>query len=207
MPISDGETETIAVVHQGIPQIPFDLFVKKNYNYSCEALRRPACGLRFTDAFGNLVYQVHHHRLSLSSSSPSARHKSVLFDASGNPLLSIFRSGNGSWKGFNGDSGREQDLLLRVERTLNTFSKIELDIFLTGPNGENSTFKMRGCLFWRSCTIYQDNAIVAQTSLMYKLGLGKVFVRRSKFRVTLFPGFADHTFIAALILIFLDGRK
>ncbi|GMH12354.1 hypothetical protein Nepgr_014195 [Nepenthes gracilis] len=196
--MSTSDREPVAVM--GISQIPVDLFIKKKNKYKSFSPSPSASYLQFTDAFGNLVYM-------LNDAFSSTCRKRVLVDASGNPLLSVFRSNNGTWEGFKGDSSRDEDLLLKVERTLNTFGKIELNVFFTGPNGEESTFKMKGCLFWRSCTVYRENSIVAQTSLMYKLGLGKFFVRRSKFRVTVFPGFADHAFIAALILIFLDGRK
>ncbi|GAB2274256.1 hypothetical protein Dimus_009021 [Dionaea muscipula] len=221
--LDDGEAATAAEVvqvHQGIPQIPVDLFVnkkrqkKKNDSSSssskCFFPLSAGRRLRFTDAFGNLVYEVADSFSSAPSSpsSSSLRPLRVLLDASGNSVLSIFRSSDDdSWKVFQGDSSKDEDLLLTVERTLNTFEKIELQVLLKGANGKDSSFKMKGCLFWRSCTIYEDNRILAQTSLMYKLGLGKVFVRRSKFRVTTFPGFTDLTSIAALVLIFLDGRK
>ncbi|KAL6517450.1 hypothetical protein OROMI_033151 [Orobanche minor] len=42
---------------------------------------------------------------------------------------------------------------------------------------------------------------------MYKLGVGKIFVRRSRFRVTFFPGFADHSLVASRIVIYFDGIK
>lgn len=44
-----------------------------------------------------------------------------------------------------------------------------------------------------------------QTSLMYKLG--KAFVGRCKFRLTIFPGSGDHAVVMALIVIFFDGRR
>lgn len=46
-----------------------------------------------------------------------------------------------------------------------------------------------------------------QTSLMYKLGMGKVFVPRNRFRLTIFPGFADRSLVACLIAVYFDGRK
>lgn len=46
-----------------------------------------------------------------------------------------------------------------------------------------------------------------QTSLMYKLGIQNVVVPRNRFRVTIFPGYADNDFIVALIVIFFYGRK
>ncbi|XP_021716792.1 protein LURP-one-related 7-like [Chenopodium quinoa] len=185
--------ETVVEVHQGIPQIPIDLFVKKNRK-----------GVRFFDAFGNLRYKV----ADASPLSPRQNHGlrgRVLLDSSGNPLVSIFRFHDGSWKGFKGNSCEE--LIFKAEQTLNTFNKVEFSVNVAGDDGTNLTFAIRGCVFWRTCTIYQDKFIVAQTNLMYKLGFRKHFVGRSKFRVTIIPGYSDYNFIASLILVFLDGRK
>ncbi|KAJ8440193.1 hypothetical protein Cgig2_023958 [Carnegiea gigantea] len=169
-------------VHQGIPQIPFDLFVKKTLNR-----------VLFTDAYGNLVYvgKSHHHSF-LSPSHPSR----ALFDSSGNPLIAIIRNNDGC----------SEELLFSVEQTLNTSSKMEFDIVLVREDAEAVALTMRGCPYWRSCTIYQDKSIVAQTNLMHKLGFKKLFAWRNEFRVTFFPGFSNYNLIAALLLIFLDGR-
>jgi hypothetical protein len=43
-----------------------------------------------------------------------------------------------------------------------------------------------------------------QTSLMYKLH--QIYARRSKYRLTIFPGSVDHSLIASLIVIFLYGQ-
>lgn len=67
---------------------------------------------------------------------------------------------DGSWKGFKGDGCEE--LFFKVEQKLNSFNKIELSVTLAGENGANLNFAMRGCVFWRTCTIYQDKFIVAQ---------------------------------------------
>lgn len=184
--------ETVVEVLEGIPQIPIDLFVKTNRK-----------GVDFSDAFGNLRYKV-------ADASPLSPHTNglrgrVLLDSSGNSLVSIFRSPDGSWKGFKGDGCEE--LLFKAEQTLNTFSRVEFNVNLTGEDGASCTFAMRGCVFWRTCTIYQDKLVIAQINLMYKLGFRKHFVGRSKFRVTIFPGFSDYKFIASLVLVFLDGRK
>ncbi|GAB2223453.1 hypothetical protein Droror1_Dr00017594 [Drosera rotundifolia] len=214
VPSSEEEPQ----VQQGIPQIPVDLFVsikrqtkkkngRKNYYHYIFPLLAGRC-LKFTDTFGNLVYESVDFCSSSYSSSSSFRPLCKLLDASGISVFSIFRSFDGDcWKGYKGDSSEDKDLLLTVHRLLNTSSKIEFNILVNSSNGKTSSFNMKGCLFWRSCTIYKDNFVLAQTSLMYKLGLGKVLVRRSRFRVTVFPGFADLRTIAALALIFLDGRN
>ncbi|THG08298.1 hypothetical protein TEA_019962 [Camellia sinensis var. sinensis] len=117
-------------------------------------------------------------------------------DSSGNL---VFR--NGSWQGFKRDNS-EEVMIFRVERTLNALFRTELDVFPVGENGEESKsdFKMKGSPFHRSCTIYSGNSIMAQTSLMYKLGIQKVLVPRHRFRLTIFPGFVDHAFVFHLML-------
>ncbi|CAL5424664.1 unnamed protein product [Camellia sinensis] len=177
-------------------QIAIDLFVSKKRH----GVTRGG-GLRFKDSSGNLVFRVERqsHKSAL---------KRVLFDASGNPLIYIHRNQNGSWQGFKRDNS-EEVMIFRVERTLNALFRTELDVFPVGENGEESKsdFKMKGSPFHRSCTIYSGNSIMAQTSLMYKLGIQKVLVPRHRFRLTIFPGFVDHAFVVALIVIFFDGRK
>ena len=78
---------------------------------------------------------------------------------------------DGSWQCFRGD-GSGEDLIFRVERTLNTLTRTEFNIFLGGANCEDSTdFKMKGCPFQRSCTIYKGNSIVAQVLMLTTLQL------------------------------------
>ncbi|XP_076928279.1 protein LURP-one-related 7-like [Bidens hawaiensis] len=113
----------------------------------------------------------------------------------------------GSSEGF---SSEVNDPIFRVERTTNTLTRVEFQVFLKNGdnnNNKNSDFKMRGSPFFRSCTIYKGDSIVAQTSLMYKLGIQNVLVPRNRFRLTIFPGYADHAFIVALTVVFFYGRK
>ncbi|PSS09532.1 Protein LURP-one-related like [Actinidia chinensis var. chinensis] len=178
-------------------QIPIDLFVSKSSGAD------GGDGLRFTDSSGNLVFRVERQ-------SPESSHKRVLVDASGNHLIYIHNKQNGSWQGFTGNNSEEKDLLFRVERTLNAFNRTEFKVFPVGENGgedSKSDFQMKGSPFYRSCTIYKGNSVLAQTSLMYKLGIQKVLVRRHKFRLTIFPGSVDHAFIVSLIVIYFHGRK
>ncbi|KAL8141368.1 hypothetical protein V2J09_007389 [Rumex salicifolius] len=182
----------IEAVEQGIPQIPFDLFVKKK----CKGL------LNITNSFKSQVYTV-----QIAACSDRHRRKRVLLNPSGVILITIYRYHDGSWRGFKGDDVADENLLFRVNRTLNTFDRIELDVFIIQQNGEESIFKIKGSVFWRSCTIYRGNQIAAQTSMMYTLGFRKIFVSRDKFRVTLFPGYSDFSILAALVAVFMDGRK
>lgn len=76
----------------------------------------------------------------------------------------IFLLQNGCWQGFRGDDSREENFLFRVERTVHTLSRTECEVFLVNGDleGLKSDFKMKGCPFQRSCTIYSGNSIVAQ---------------------------------------------
>lgn len=182
-----------APVYPAVVPIPVDLFVSKKH---------PGLNgdLGFADSLGNIVFKVNFDKSSKSS------FKRVLLDASGNPLITVFRDGKGSWQGFKGGDNREKDLIFRVKRTVKKLTRTELEVFLVGEISRESTpdFKVKGFPFQRSCTIYRSDSIVAQTSLMYKLH--QIYARRSKFRQTIFPGSVDHSLIASLIVIFLYGQ-
>ncbi|XAR60797.1 hypothetical protein NMG60_11034311 [Bertholletia excelsa] len=179
-------------------RIPIDLFVSKKRH----GLIRGGASLRYADSSGNLVYRV--ERVS-----PKSARKRVVLDSSGNPLIYIHRNKSGSWKCYKRENSEENDLIFRAEKTANAFNGTEFEIFSVGGNGEapKSDLKMKGSPFHRSCTVYKGESILAQTSLMYKLGIQKVLVWRHRFRLTIFPEFIDHAFIIALIAIFFDGRK
>lgn len=132
----------------------------------------------------------------------------LVVDPSGNPLISITRDVKGCWQVFKGDVSIEENLIFRVEKKLYRVNKAEFKILPISEVGEVSTdFKMKGSPFHRACTIYKSNSIVAQTSLMYKLGIQKVIVPRHRFRLTIFPGFEDRALVVALIGIYFHGRK
>ncbi|KAL5580601.1 hypothetical protein UlMin_013043 [Ulmus minor] len=172
--------------------IPVDLFVSKKHPGLDHG------DLCFVNSDGNMVYKATRPS-SLKSSSSSNR---ILLDAAGNPLILMCYNHNGCWQCFKGD-GVNKEMIARVQRTKNTLTRTELEVFVLGENGEEATpdFKVKGFPFQRSCTIYKGNQIVAQTSLMYKLN--QLFVKRGKFRLTIFPGSVDHTLVVALVVIFL----
>ncbi|XP_011080761.1 protein LURP-one-related 7 isoform X2 [Sesamum indicum] len=181
-------------------QIPFDLFVSKKN----KGLGSPG-NLRFTDSAGNSVYTV--RKLSHKSADNRPDYtKKLLLDSSGDTLFTINRKG--SWQGFRGND-EEKNLIFIVDKTLDELTRTEFKILLLGENNRDSKteLQMKGCPFKRACTIYKDDSIVAETSLMYKLGIGKIFVPRNRFRVTIFPGFNDHCLVASLIVIYFDGRR
>ncbi|MBA0609518.1 hypothetical protein Godav_021557, partial [Gossypium davidsonii] len=134
------------------------------------------------------------------SKSSFSHAKAILLDSAGNPLISLYPHNDGSWQGFKGDDG-DKNLIFKVQRVLTKFTRTELEVFLVSENqgqGElTCDFKVIGCHFQRSCTIYKGDSIVAQTSLMHKLR--KICVSRSKFRLTMFPSLEDPSLVVALV--------
>ncbi|KAL4572513.1 hypothetical protein LXL04_019292 [Taraxacum kok-saghyz] len=193
--------------------IPIDLFVSKKKPRNSTITTSSSSNLKFTDSSANLVFSVdpprshfRHRRLT----SPPPFFKRVLADSSGNPLISIAHNQKSTWQGYRNNSNEEKDLMFRVERTKNKHTTLEFQVFINNGNPNKSDFKMRGSPFHRSCTIYKEDSIVAQTSLMYKLGFQNVVVPRNKFRLTIFPGYADHDFVVALTLFlstYVCGRE
>ncbi|XP_022154859.1 protein LURP-one-related 7 [Momordica charantia] len=170
--------------------IPVDLFLSnKHPDY-------------LTNSSGDIIF-----RLSRQSSKSPSIDKILLLDAAAaaDPLISIHRHSKESWHGFKGDVG-EENLLFKVHRSINKLTRTEFKVFLHGENldDSNASLEMKGWPFQRSCTIYKGNTIVAQTSLMHKLN--QVWVRRGRFRLTIFPGSVDPALIVALVVIFFDGR-
>ncbi|KAK9280556.1 hypothetical protein L1049_014249 [Liquidambar formosana] len=192
----DTMASTAPVYPANLP-IPVDLFVSKKH----PGLTRGDLG--FADSSGDIVFTVNVE----PPKSALPRHKRVLLDAAGNPLISIYLGDDGCWQGFRGNDGMEnKELIFRVKTTRKTLTRTELEVFLVGENQEDSkaNFEARGCPFQRSCTIYEGNSIVAQTSLMYKLR--QVFVGRCRFLLTVFLGPVDHALFAAVIAIFFYGK-
>ncbi|XP_024967298.1 protein LURP-one-related 7 [Cynara cardunculus var. scolymus] len=184
--------------------IPIDLFVSKK-NPRHRIITSSGFSLRFTDSSANLVFSVDPPSIR-GSPAPPTFIKRLLTDASGNLLISIAHKQKAMWQGFREDSSEEKDVIFRVERTIKTLTRLEFQVFL--PNNK-SDLKMRGSPFYRSCTIYNGDSVLAQTSLMYKLGLQKkLLVPRNRFRLTIFPdGYAHRALIVALTAIFFHGRK
>ncbi|KAG4966425.1 hypothetical protein GLYMA_14G200600v4 [Glycine max] len=181
-------------------EIPIDLFGSKKHAGVSRGV------LAFTDESGNIVFRVNRHPPN-PNSSPLPKDKKLLLDASGNTLFSIYRYHNGSWKCYKGNSDENKELVFSVQRTLKTLTRVELEVLFAAErsNDEGCDLKVKGSPFQRSCCIYKDADLVAQSSLMYKLH--QMFVSRSKFRLTIFPGTIDHALIVALFVIFLSGRK
>ncbi|XP_039128296.1 protein LURP-one-related 7 [Dioscorea cayenensis subsp. rotundata] len=154
--------------------------------------------LTVNDAYGNLVYRV-----SGRSFSSSPRSIKTLFDASGTPLISAAFLDSG-WQGFKGNSWDSKDLVFTAQKSVYSAFKTEIIISMADGSVEDPklTYRLIGSPFFRSCTIYQENSIVAQTNLLYKLK--KVIYSRQKFRLTVYPE-VDHVLVLAMLIIFFGG--
>ncbi|KAL3715388.1 hypothetical protein ACJRO7_007163 [Eucalyptus globulus] len=206
VPTSDAAVPASDAAVPAILPIPIDLFGSKKHK------NLPRGELGFVDSSGNPVFRIVRQPKSSSLSSPPPpppprRDTKSLLDAAGDPILSIARGRKGSWQIFKVDHGKEKELICNVQRTRNSLTRTELEVLVIGEScgSLGSSFKMRGFPFQKSCTIYQGDSIVAQTSLMYKLH--QIYVRRGKFRLTIYPGSIDHAFIVALVVIFLSSGK
>ncbi|CAJ2652749.1 unnamed protein product [Trifolium pratense] len=196
------ELETSDCAYTGTEDhnIPIDLFGSKKH------AGVPRGILSFTDASGNIVFKVHRQPPNPTSSSPPKDTK-LLLDSNDNPLFSIHRYQNGTWKCYKGSGDENKELVFGVKRSVKTLTRVELEVLISGERLNDDVFDLKviGSPFKRSCSIYKDADLVAQSCLMYKLN--QIYVRRGKFRLTIFPGILDHSLIVALFVIFLNGRK
>ncbi|CAK8537909.1 unnamed protein product [Lathyrus sativus] len=182
--------------------IPIDLFGSKKH------AGLPRGILSFADSSGNILFKVHPQPPNPNSiSSPPPKNIKLLLDPNDVPLFSIHRHHNGNWKCYKGSGDGEKEIMFEVKRTVKTFTRIELEVNFSGErlNGDVCDLRVLGSPFKRSCSIYKNTDLVAQSSLMYKLN--QIYVSRSKFRLTIFPGSMDHAVVVALFVIFLNGRK
>lgn len=120
------------------------------------------------DASGNPLFSIHRHQVSqplflfFPSLSKKKRKKKeiprVIFT-----FFFVFWQ-NGSWKCYKGSGDKE--LVFRVQRTLKTLTRVELEVFFAGTersnDGDGCDLKVRGSPFQRSCNIYKDADLVAQ---------------------------------------------
>lgn len=81
------------------------------------------------------------------------------------------------WEGFRGESSRE--LIFRVYKKFQSKrliggGEIELEVLLVSSrnnynkeldSSKSDVIKIRGCPYYRSCTIYKNNSIMAQVSI------------------------------------------
>ncbi|CAN1266375.1 Protein LURP-one-related 7 [Linum perenne] len=193
----DGNDSPPVAANAGASQIPVDLFVSKKHPGV------PPGNLGFADSSGDVLFRV--ARLPSPKAWKSTWSKKLILNSSGSPLISLHRLDRGSWEGFKGGEDAEKEMIFRVQRTANKLCRAEFEVFLAGESSQDQSkpdFKVKGCCFQRSCTIYGGDSIVGQTSLMYKLH--QVHASRNKFRLTVFPGSIDHALVVALVVVFLS---
>jgi uncharacterized protein YxjI len=150
-----------------------------------------------TDANGGLVLKVKGSIFSL-------RHRRVLLDAAGQPLLSMQEkvfSMHNRWEVFRGDSANASDLLFTVKKSSMIQFKTEMDVFLAGNTAQQvCDFKIKGNYFDRSCAFYLGNSTTMVAQMNRKFTISNVLLDRDTFIVTVFPH-VDYVFIATLVVI------
>ncbi|XP_020276260.1 protein LURP-one-related 7 [Asparagus officinalis] len=173
-------------------QIPIDFMIRKGH------LGIIKDNLKVYDAYGNKLYRVT-GRSSPSSSSSSHRIK-TLFDVHGSPMISVVRRDDG-WQCFRGNNWDREDSVFTAKIVYDYKFRSELEVFLSGKEigDQIPNFTLKGNRFWRSCTIYSRDSIVAQTNPLYRLG--RVIYSRHKFRLTVYPGI-DHSLVIAMLITF-----
>lgn len=134
----------------------------------------------------------------------SIRHRRVLLDAAGQPLLSMQEkvfSMHHRWEVFRGDSTNASDLLFTVKKSSIIQLKTEMDVFLAGNTAEQvCDFKIKGSYFDRSCIFYLGNSNTMIAQMNRKFTVSNVLLGKDTFSVTVFP-YVDYVFIASLVVI------
>lgn len=73
------------------------------------------------------------------------------------------------WELHKGDVEKRKELVLTAKRTSNKFSKTELKVSFAGESSQHLVIK--GCPFQKSCTIYNQDSIVAQVRKTHLLSI------------------------------------
>ncbi|KAG8100257.1 hypothetical protein GUJ93_ZPchr0013g38002 [Zizania palustris] len=156
-----------------------------------------------TDANGAVVLRV-------KGTLFSVRHRRVLLDAAGLPILSMQEkvfSMHNRWEVFRGDSSNASDLLFTVKKSSIIQLKTEMDVFLAGNTAEQvCDFKIKGSYFDRSCVFYLGNSNTMIAQMNRKFTVSNVLLGKDTFGVTVFPQ-VDYVFIAALVVILDDVHR
>ncbi|KAI4365543.1 hypothetical protein MLD38_021520 [Melastoma candidum] len=121
------------------------------------------------DLSGNILFKVRGSVLSL-------RDRRVLFDAAGNPLLTLQRklvSMHRRWKAYRAESCDPRDLLFSVKRSsLVQLMGMRLHVYLANNTGEECCdFRVEGSWSRNNCVIYAgySNSVVTKVGdLLYR---------------------------------------
>ncbi|KAM7263850.1 hypothetical protein ACFE04_001533 [Oxalis oulophora] len=157
-------------------------------------------GFLVTDVNDTVIFKVKEKFFSVHD-------KRTLFDAAGNPVVTITEkvlSMHGRHFVYRGASTDEKDLICTVKQSKLLQWITTLDVFLAN-NTKMSVpdFKVKGSWSDRSCVIYagESNNILAQ--MHQKTTIQSVFLGKDKFMVTVYPNI-DYAFIISLIVVLDD---
>ncbi|KAF0910409.1 hypothetical protein E2562_002874 [Oryza meyeriana var. granulata] len=127
----------------------------------------------------------------------------ALLDAAGVVLVTV-RSGEvtGEWQAFKGDSLDYKDIIYTAKLISVCSKRREIHVFMPPQinfQDMKPSYRLIGNISRRACTIINEDSIVSQTNLLYKLK--KVVYSTRKFRVTIYPG-NDTLLIMAMVMNF-----
>ncbi|GMY25637.1 protein LURP-one-related 15-like [Fagus crenata] len=152
-----------------------------------------------TDTNGNVIFNVK-ARASLF------RDRRVLFDAAGNPVVTLREkiiSRRSRWQVFRGESEDPSDLIFSVRQSSAFhWTKTKYYVYLANNNNEDvCDYKIEqsgSCK--RSCIIYAGVSSTVVAQMHEKRTVKSVLTGKDNFMVTVYPNI-DHAFIIALIVI------
>ncbi|KAH0471164.1 hypothetical protein IEQ34_000887 [Dendrobium chrysotoxum] len=150
--------------------------------------------LATVDAAGNILFKTKHYWLGGFTQ---------LRDAAGHTVFTMkpkFITLHGRWQAFRGDSMEAKDLVFSIKRSSFLQFYDEWFVYLAGnTEEENCDFRVTGSYRKKNYTIYKGDSsfVVAQFAKDHKLNLQL----KHAFGATISAN-CDHSFVAALIVIF-----
>ncbi|GMY25642.1 protein LURP-one-related 15-like [Fagus crenata] len=151
------------------------------------------------DSVDNVVFKVKGKIATL-------RDRRVLYDAAGNPIVTIRRkipSLHERWEVFKGESAKSRDLIFSVKRSAMVQSETNLLVFLANNNEENFCDYKVKVGSEQSCQIYIRDSSTEVAKMRQKETTGSIFLDRNKYIVTVNPNM-DCAFIVSLIVLLDD---
>ncbi|KAK8663622.1 hypothetical protein V6N13_083431 [Hibiscus sabdariffa] len=156
-----------------------------------------------TDDGGNPVFKVRDKLFCF----PNRR---VLFDAAGNPLVSLrkkFLSVHRRWKVFRGESEKASEFLFSVKKSSLVLRKTatSLDVFLASNTTESrADFRIKENWGGSTCTVLHGDTIIAEMHRNHNLK--SLVTNADNYGITAYPN-VDYAFIVALLVILDDIKR
>ncbi|KAL6639014.1 hypothetical protein ACP70R_022744 [Stipagrostis hirtigluma subsp. patula] len=164
---------------------------------------RETLGLRegdftITDTNGAVVLTVRGAFISIHN-------RRILYDAAGQPLLSMREkvfSLHNRWEVFRGDSSHASNLVYTAKKShMIQLFKTEMEIFLASNTSHQvCDFKMKGSYNERSCAFFLGNSNTMIAQMHRQHGAASFVLGTHNFGITVYPN-VDYVFIASLVVM------